>query len=411
MHYLLLILKEIWFLTMEMAPYLLFGFFIAGLLHLMLNRAFIYRHLSGHSFLAVLKATLFGIPIPVCSCGVIPISAHLEKEGAGKGSVISFLISTPTSGIDSILATYALMGPIFALFRPIASFVGGLLAGTFVNRTDKSPVNVYEKVCKSCSIDDKQPKNRFIDALKYGFIELIDDTGKWLIIGIIAGGLISALVPDAFMLHYMSNAWIAYPLMMLIAIPMYVCATGSIPIAASLILKGMAPGAGLVFLIAGPATNTATISFILGKFGKKTLAIYLLSIITVALMFGLLLDYIWTLPNMNTELMKGGMNMLPLWIKQLSAIVLILLIMRTYIVKIIKRPQGVKGMNLLIEWTVNDMTCQHCVKTITNAVMAIDGIDDVHIDLNTKSVKIYGKADISELKTAIEQAGYSVKEE
>ena len=410
MIYIKTLIGEIWYLTMEMAPYLLLGFLIAGFLHLILNREFIYRHLSDHSLSAVLKATLLGIPMPVCSCGVIPISAHLSKEGASKGSVMSFLISTPTSGVDSIMATYGLMGPLFALMRPIASFVGGIAAGLTVNAADKTPSAVNEeKHCNTCSVDAKTT-NRFIDAIRYGFIELIEDTGKWLIVGIIAGGLISVLIPDWIMTQYMHNAWIAYPLMILIAVPMYVCATGSIPIAASLILRGMAPGAGLIFLIAGPATNTATISFILGKFGRKTLIIYLVTIAVTALLFGLLMDYLWNVFDMNTDFLSGGMRMLPLWLKQISAIILIVLLARVYALKILNRFKKKEGA-LLVEFHVPDMTCEHCVKTISHAIMDIKGIDSVDIDLKTKSVKVYGKADISELKTAIEQAGYSVKEE
>lgn len=407
MNYVTELLNEIWYLTLEMAPYLLLGFLIAGFLHLILNKDFIYRHLSGNSFKSVLKSTLLGIPMPVCSCGVIPISAHLNKEGASKGSVLSFLISTPTSGIDSIMATYGLMGPLFAVMRPIASFFGGIAAGMTVNAVDREKVKHNEEAqCSTCSVDTKS-NNRFIDALKYGFIELIEDTGKWLIIGIVAGGLITVLIPDWVMSRYMHSAWIAYPLMILISVPMYVCATGSIPIAASLILKGMAPGAGLVFLIAGPATNTATISFIMGKFGKKTLIIYLAAIIITALLFGLLMDYLWKTFNMNTDFLTSGMRMLPLWLKQVSAIILVILLLRVYAARLFNRNSKKEGNNMLVELTVNDMTCQHCVKTITNALMEIEGIENVRIDLQTKCVKVFGKADIESVKRAIINAGYT----
>ncbi len=414
MQMILNVFKEMWILLLEMSPYLLFGFLIAGFLHTILDKSFIYRHLSGKNSFSIIKATLMGIPLPVCSCGVIPIAAHLKKNGAGKGSVLAFLISTPTSGIDSILATYALMGPIFAILRPIASFFGGFLAGILSNNIDKTPEMEEKDDCDICESDIKEKEKGFFgktkEIIRYGFVDLIEDTGKWLVIGIVAGGLISALLPQSIIEIYLSNTFLSYILMIIIAIPLYVCATGSIPIAASLILKGLSPGAALIFLIAGPATNTATISFIYGKFGKKTFIIYLFSIIITGLLFGILFDYIWNISGLSNSFFEGGMKMLPLWLKQVSAILLTVLILRMYAIKIISKfnKKGIKGKYK--EFFLSNMTCAHCEKNITNALKQIDNIEDVIIDLENRKVMVFGDIENEIIIKTINSAGYTVKE-
>ena len=267
------ILKSVWFLLLEMSPYLLFGFFIAGVLNLIIPREKIYKHLSANKLGSIVKASLFGVPLPLCSCGVIPVAAYLQKEGAGKGSTVSFLSSTPTTGVDSILATYSLLGPLFSIIRPIAAFFAGILSGSLTGLLEKKQNIESTKPPEgnSCNIcyNEEPHSHGLLEKLKnvfqYGFIELIDDAGKWILIGVIVGGIIEFLIPGDFIEQYLSNPLLAYPIMLVLSIPMYICATGSIPIAASLIIKGMTPGAGLIFLIAGPATNTATLAFVSGK--------------------------------------------------------------------------------------------------------------------------------------------------
>ena len=408
------IVWEIWWLLREMAPYLLLGYLIAGFLNLILSRDFVYKHLSGRNIMSILKATLLGIPMPLCSCGVIPVSSHLEKQGASKGSVLSFLISTPTSGVDSILATYSLLGPFFALIRPIASFVGGVTAGLLSNNildNDKEKIN-DEKPLYSVPVKERGQSIfiKSMNALKYGFIELVEDTSKWLIIGIVAGGMISYLVPGSFAKQYLSNGFISYPLMILVAVPMYVCATGSIPIVAALILKGMSPGAGLIFLIAGPATNTATISFIAGKMGKKFVIIYLVTIILTGLVFGIITDFFFGSVLDNTDLSAGGMNMLPVALRNIAGIILLLLLFRVFIARKIRRKKHKHtGGDMYREIRVSGMTCQHCVKTVKNALIEIDGIEDVIIDLESGIVKIEGDIDIKKVEDSIRGVGYAVE--
>ena len=406
--------SEIWWLLREMAPYLLLGYFIAGFLNLILSRDFVYRNLSGRSIMAILKATLLGIPMPLCSCGVIPVSAHLEKQGASRGSVMSFLISTPTSGVDSIFATYALLGPFFALIRPIASFAGGITAGLVSNSLTREEKQEQDAVTPTCDItveeQSKSVLSKIRNALRYGFFELVEDTSKWLIIGIIAGGLISFFVPVEFAQKYLSNGFISYPLMLFIAVPMYVCATGSIPIAAALILKGMSPGAGLIFLIAGPATNTATISFIAGKLGKKAVIIYLATIMATAVIFALITDFFFVSVLSNTDLTPGAMNMLPLYLRNAAGIVLLVLLARVFLLRIVRRMKSkTAGGEMYTKINVSDMTCQHCVKTIKKALSEIDGIEDIVIDLDKGIVNIKGEFNRKKAEKVITEAGYTVE--
>ena len=413
------ILKSVWFLLLEMSPYLLFGFFIAGVLNLIIPREKIYTHLSGNKLSSIVKASLFGVPLPLCSCGVIPVAAYLRKEGAGKGSTVSFLSSTPTTGVDSILATYSLLGPLFAIIRPVAAFFAGILSGSLTGILEKKQNSKNIKPsegnsCIICNIEESH-SHSFFEKIKYifqyGFIELIDDAGKWILIGVIAGGIIGFLIPGDFIEQYLSNPWLAYPIMLLISIPMYICATGSIPIAAALIIKGMTPGAGLIFLIAGPATNTATLAFVSGKLGKRILFIYLFSIVVTALLFGLIVDHIWKVSGEDMNLITGGMKMLPMWLKTLSAILLSGLMIRAIAKnlsnKFIKKNKEIIDMKG--KYKVQDMTCQHCINAIENTLKPIQGIEKINISLNDKLVQIDGEYDENSLITAIQKAGYSIE--
>lgn len=412
------IAKEVWSLLLAMSPYLLFGFLIAGLLNILIPKEKIYKHFSGNNIKSIVKASIFGVPLPLCSCGVIPVAAYLRKEGAGKGSTISFLSSTPTTGIDSILATYSLLGPLFAVIRPVAAFFAGIFGGTLTNLSEKfkdkkitPPVGFSCNVCNNTSPHSHTIIEKIRSIFQYAFIELIEDVGKWILIGVLIGGIIGYLIPGNIIEQYLGNPILAYPIMLLIATPMYICATGSIPIAASLILKGMAPGAGLVFLIAGPATNTATLSFVVGKLGKKTMLIYLSSIMITALLFGFLIDYIWNISGNNINLITGGTKMLPLWIKTASAILITTFILKAIIKKSRNKIKGQKEIsNMSIVFNVPDMSCQHCVNTIDNAIRELTGIKDIFINLKTKKVKVIGNVSKDLIISVIKSAGYSAEE-
>ncbi len=313
-------------LFLKMAPYLLLGIGFAGIIKLLVPEESVSKHLGGKGFPSVLKATLFGIPLPLCSCGVIPVAVSLRRQGAGKGASLSFLISTPTTGVDSILATYSLLGWVFTIFRVVASFVSGVICGFLVNIFAGDEVYAEDEVhgcCSCCS----QKKTGLRDAFRYAFIELLGDIGKWLILGTLLGGLVMAVVPGDFISSFLGSPFLSMILMLLIGIPIYVCATGSIPIAAALIAKGMSPGAGLVFLIAGPATNTVNLAVLTKEFGKKAVFIYLASISIVSLVFGYLLNLLVVKGLVDVSLLLSTEGkLIPQWLEVLSAAVLLFFI-------------------------------------------------------------------------------------
>ena len=333
------IIKESYFLLNKMAPYLLFGFFFAGVLHIFIKTDTIAEHLGKNNLFSVIKASLFGIPLPLCSCSVIPAAMSLRKEGASKGAVLSFLISTPTTGIDSIFATYSLLGPVFTIYRIIASFITGTIAGIAANifRIDEA---AYEKKdapkCKLCP-DKKDHSHstgyKIKGIFSYAFGDILKDTGPALILGVLIGGAITFFLPENVISAYLGSGIKAMLIMLLLGIPMYVCATASIPIAASLMLKGLAPGAAFVFLVAGPATNMVTMAVVARNMGKRSLVIYLGSIITGSLLLGSVLDkmYPYFYKTGTVGLDHFHMEMIPSWTGIASSTVLVALIVYNFL--------------------------------------------------------------------------------
>ena len=247
----------------------------------------------------VLNAVLIGVPLPICSCGVLPLTTGLRKAGAGKGAVAGFLISTPQTGIDSILATYALMGPVFAITRPLATFATGFLGGSAVNtltrgETDDTPETSEKKSCPCCNChqhkhsDAPQGTNVFVRILQTGFGELLGEVVRPLAVGLMISAIVTALVPaNFFATAFGGNDWLAMPTMVLIGFPMYVCSTASIPIAASLMAKGLTPGAAFVFLMVGPAINAASLATVSKLIGTRATVAYALVIAFGAIACGI----------------------------------------------------------------------------------------------------------------------------
>lgn len=269
-----------------MAPYLLLGFFIAGVLHVFVPQNFYRHYLSRDNKLSVLWAALLGIPLPLCSCGVIPTAIGLRNEKASKGAVASFLIATPQTGIDSILATFSLMGLGFAIVRPVAALITGVCGGLLVNRLVHED-NPMDDTASACQIEQG---NRLWRVLKYAYYDMIRDIGLRLVIGLVVAALIQVAVPDEFFLQFGSQPLLQILVILIIAIPMYICSTGSIPVAAALLMKGLSPGAALVMLMAGPAVNLASILVVHKAMGRRFTSIYLLTIVGFAVFFGLLLN-------------------------------------------------------------------------------------------------------------------------
>ena len=293
-------MKEVLSLINEMSPYLLLGFFFAGVMHAFIPGMVYNRYLGGKGFKSVFYGALFGIPLPLCSCGVLPTAMSLRKQGASKGATASFLISTPETGVDSIIVTYSVLGLPFAVIRPVAAFCNAIMGGWLINKFgDKDEVVPVDASAKTCCCHHKQEEThhegflaKMREALRFGFVEMIEDIGKWLVIGLVIAGLITVFVPDEFFALFRGNTQLSMLLVLCIAIPMYICATGSIPIAVALMMKGLTPGAALVLLMAGPACNMASILVINKTLGRKSLVLYLVSIITMAILWGHVVDYL-----------------------------------------------------------------------------------------------------------------------
>jgi uncharacterized membrane protein YraQ (UPF0718 family) len=317
-----LIITDFWDTIAEMSPYLLFGFFVAGLLSVLVSQQLVERHLGGRGLWPLLKASIFGVPLPLCSCGVIPVSMSLHKHGASKGSTIAFLLSTPQTGVDSIFVTLSLLGPVFAVYRPVAAFITGLVGGSLVDifsESKKTRQRPAEKCTDECCSNKKN--NRILRGLKYGFITLPRDIGKAMLLGLVIAAFISALVPEGFFAEKLGTGIFAMIVMMFLGIPVYVCATASVPVAAALIMKGLTPGAALVFLMTGPATNAASFITIWKTLGRATAIIYLATVASCALLGGILLDLLAA--SANIGIADHPHWMLPDFVKYVSAVALL----------------------------------------------------------------------------------------
>jgi uncharacterized membrane protein YraQ (UPF0718 family)/copper chaperone CopZ len=431
------ILNEIWILFLEMAPYLMIGMFFAGLLHVFFTKEMVVKYIGKNNIWSVIKASLFGVPLPLCSCGVIPSSVFLSKSGASRSSVVSFLISTPQTGIDSIIATYGMLGWVFAIFRPIAAFAMGIIGGIaamFIKEEPKpkgpekknyfslqlaTPDGSMNPVPKS---DQKsRMTSRMRSMFHYGFVEFLDDIVLQFIVGLVISGLIAYFVPDSFFSGSVVGTGIIGMLIMIaIGAPMYVCATASIPIAMTLMMKGFSPGTAFVFLAVGPATNAASFSIIMKVLGKKTAFTFLAAISISAIAFGYLLDFLFVTFDLpifhNHEAMNHNHELIAPELKLILGIIFLILLLsslyRKYgkklfmknIVKLVQNPMenGIKKIN------INGMTCNHCVMNVQKTISSIPGIESVEVRLDENAAYVKGNYDENKLRAEIESIGYKV---
>jgi len=347
----------------EASVYLLIGFFVAGLLHVYLPANLIARYLGRNDARSVGLAALFGAPIPLCSCGVLPAAASLKKQGAGRAPLVSFLISTPETGVDSVALTYGLMGPVMAVVRPVVAVVTALVAGIAsigVREDEAAPGSSAEALsddaCADAACDDTGapgagqeacdetcapgaaplPARRFFHSLEYGFTSVLDDIALSLVVGMLLTGVLAGLLPDNFFDEVLGWGSGIMPMlaMIVLGLPLYLCASASTPVAAAFMLKGLSPGAALVFLLVGPATNLATMTVVGQLLGRRLLGVYIGSIILVSLMAGLLVDA--TLADSIQVASFGdlGQDVDAVFVlKALSAVGLVLLLLRSFVRK------------------------------------------------------------------------------
>ncbi|HZY24575.1 MAG TPA: permease, partial [Bacteroidales bacterium] len=393
--------RELFNILSTMAPYLLLGFFFAGLLHLLFPKGKVRKYMGKNNFKSIFNASMLGVPLPLCSCGVIPTGISFYKHGASKASTVSFLISTPQTGVDSIFVTYSLLGLPFAIIRPIVAFITGLFGGLITKKLDPETV---DSTLQSDNNTEELPSG-FLPWIKemfrYSFVEFLQDISNWLIIGLFIAALISVIIPNDFFADKIPNDFIGMLLILVLSVPVYICATASVPVAAVLMLKGLSPGAALVLLMAGPATNAATITMIGKVLGKKSLIGYLGAIISGALLSGLFIDYFlpadWFRVSQHfIHTAHGHSQMLPGWIQIGSAITLTLLILNGYIRKFISTGKIKSESTLPNSFSheniqtlhVEGMTCNHCKANVENSVKSSEGVEEATVDLLSGTVVI-----------------------
>jgi len=402
-------LRELWQVMLDLAPSLLLGLFIAGVMHVYLPKGFVHRGLNRPDLRSVTRASLIGVPLPLCSCGVIPTALGLRNEGASKGATTAFMISTPQTGVDSILVSASFLGWPFALFKLVAAFVTGLIGGALVNRFVR-PDTEGER---NTAAEDEDTRQRGLGAvLRYGIFDLLAAIDLWIIAGVLAAALITTFIPT----HYLADqAWaqglMGMLLVLAVSVPLYVCTTGSVPIAASLIAAGMPPGTALVFLMAGPATNVATLGAVYRALGGRVLALYLGTVVAMSILLGLGFDSLLesgTPPPSITH--QHGVD----WLGVASALVLTAMLafllgrrLTASIEARLGRSADAGGLIL----KVDGMSCQHCVASVKKSLEGLDAAEEAAPSLSSGLVRVRGsRLDVSALVAAVEKAGFRVTE-
>jgi uncharacterized membrane protein YraQ (UPF0718 family) len=338
------IFTESWKLLQESSIYVLFGIFVAGLMHVFVRPEAVSRHLGRGKVSSVLKAAALGVPIPLCSCGVLPAAVSLKRQGANNGATTAFLISTPESGVDSIALTYALIDPVMTVARPVAAFTTAAVAGIAENMLGPEKEGEAIQPDLRCPVDNccdgvdclpdvHKGHHTFFEKLKaglgYALFELWEDIAAWFLLGLVLAGVIATLIPSDLLAKHLGGGLSAMLIMLAVGIPLYICATASTPIAAALILKGVSPGAALVFLLAGPATNVTSLTVLFGLLGKRATAIYLASIAVVSVACGLALDQVYAFFGISAQAVAGqAAELIPLWAQIAGALGLLAMSVR-----------------------------------------------------------------------------------
>lgn len=426
----------------EMSPYILLGFLFAGLLQVFVSPAGLSRHLAGGGWKPVFKAAMFGIPLPLCSCGVLPTAVALRRQGASKGASASFLIATPQTGVDSIAATYALLGLPFAILRPIAALTGAFAGGLAVDKAEKSTGgdsdgNASDEcpdgTCRTAGSTVPPSQGNIVQklaaAVKYGFGDMVASVGKWLVIGLVIAAVITVAVPDTLFLSLSRYPVLAMLVMVAVAVPMYICATGSIPIALSLMLKGLSPGVAFVLLMAGPAANFASVMVLRKSLGARATSIYVGSVVVTAMAFGLLIDYLlpasWFTPFGAAAASTVSCHVEAGVFTTACSVLLVALLAAAYIrhrkaSRTFRRALSADGnqqstitnninqqITMKTVYTVKGMACNHCKATVEKAVGAVNGVTSVAVDLASGRVAVEGDHDAAQVAKAVADAGFT----
>ena len=408
------ILEGAWTTLCTMAPYLLAGFLASGVLSLFIRPEWVERHLGGRGLKPVVKGALFGVPLPLCSCGVIPVAAGLRRHGASRGATVAFLLSTPQTGADNMLVVWSLLGPVFAVFSPVAAFATGLLGGTLTALAERAdePAPPAAPCADACCAPTGKGR-AFLAAFHYGFVTLARDIAVPLLVGLLIAGLLTAVVPPNFFTGALGTGFTGILVMMLLGVPVYVCATASVPIAAALMLKGVSPGAALAFLITGPATNAATIATVWKLLGRRTAAIYLGTIFVAAIGLGLLLNAIFAMTGIppvprieHAHVHEQAVG--PFGIA--SALLLLAVLGYSFFGRRRREEADLTGEaedGETVTLNVTGMTCEHCAESVRTTLAAVAGVRAAQVDLAAKKAVVVGDSlSPDTLLSAVRTAGY-----
>lgn len=326
------ILVHSWEMLNEAAPYLWLGLLAAGALHVWVPQEWIMSQLGGRGQGSVWKAALLGVPIPLCSCGVIPATIGLRRRGAGKGATLSFLISTPETSADSIALTWAMLGPVWAIIRPVAAVATAVLTGTAANFfPDEDDSHIQEEDCVCCEDHAAKKTAGVVRAWNFIFKKLLPDIGGWLLLGILLSGLVLAFLPSDLLETLPGGVWSQMLLALAVGIPLYICAAASTPLVAALLIKGLAPGAALVLLLAGPATNMASALVISRQLGRVGTVVYFSGVTVGSLAAGALVQLM--APRLQLSSMPHQMSMLPVWFSASLAVLLVALVVLPWLAR------------------------------------------------------------------------------
>ncbi len=418
-------LDALYTLSADMGYYMVIGLLLVTLFNVIIKKEWIAAQLGSRSLWSIIKASIFGVPLPLCSCGVVPTGLYLKEQGASDAATTSFLISTPQTGVDSIVATYGLMGITMAWFRPLAAFVSGVFGGVMVKVFGPSknvPVTAEDTACESgsCTPAPKAEQQSLFKRLKasflYAFGDFVGDIAYHFILGLIIAALITVLVPADFLVNAgLDSGILAMLVMILVGAPMYICSTSSIPIALSLIAKGLSPGTAFVFLFMGPFTNMATISILGKKLGGKTTAIYLVSAALSAIGFGYLLDFLigrFDLPIITAMSANAHSMDIPVYKVVVGALFMALILFhagRTLIASIKSargKRQTANAKSMVFD--VEGMSCEGCANGIKTALLNTKGIKNAEVSLEKKTARVWGAFSPDEVADIITGKGYTV---
>jgi len=394
-------IPAIWDVWLELAPWLLVGLAVAGMLHGLLPKDFIRQQLTGRY--AVFKAVAFGIPLPLCSCGVIPAGLGLKKDGASDAASVGFLISTPQTGLDSIFVAAGFLGWPFALFKVLSALIMGLAGGSLTTRWGGPRVELDAGL--AAAHQTEAALHPLWDIAVHAF-DLLHAIWRWLIFGVVASALITVFLPVGFFADMPAAfEWLA---VLLFAIPLYVCATSSVPIAAALVAAGMPLGAALIFLMAGPATNMATLGAVYRGFGKRVLAIYLSTIVVGSVGLAWLFDVL--MPTQEV-LDTGGHHHEPALWALLGAYVLLglmaLCVWRDVRVLADRVFGWTKTEAPAFELGIEGMTCGGCVSKLQGELKQVEGVSLAVVTLEPAQAKVYGSPSEESVRQAVEAAGFT----